>query len=226
MVMVEDERTRRVREDAPLRGRPAAVVALSAVALGLWAIRRAWAPPAGFSWLLWNLGLAWIPWIAARRLGAARGRAAAVGWGGLWLLFLPNAPYLVTDFVHLRQRPPVPLWFDALLFAGFALVGCTLGWGAMEQAHTRLAREVGRRRAAIAMAVLFPLVGFGVYLGRFERWNSWDLVTRPRALLGGVLSAAGEPTAIAFSAGFGLFMAAGYLTLFAPRPAPASRARE
>lgn len=225
--MVQDGRATRVRGDARPRGRPAAVVALSAVALALWAVRRAWAGPAGFSWLLWNLGLAWIPWLAARRLGAARGRASAIGWGALSLLFLPNAPYLVTDFVHLRPRPPVPLWFDALLFAGFALVGCTLGWGAMEQAHARLAREVGRRRAAIAMALLFPLVGFGVYLGRFERWNSWDLLTRPRALLVGALSAAGEPTALAFSAGFGLFLAVGYQVLFPPsRSAAASRVQE
>jgi uncharacterized membrane protein len=215
--MVPNHRDPRVPHDANASGRLAAVVALSVAALALWGIRAAWVGPARFPWLLWNLTLAWIPWVAARGLRLARGRAGVLLWGGLWLLFLPNAPYLVTDLVHLRERLPVPLWFDVLLFAAFALAGCTLGWAALELVQERLAGTVGRRWAALAIVPLFPLIAFGVYLGRFGRWNSWDVITRPRALLGGAFAAAQEPAALAFSAGFGLLIAAGYLVVFPSR---------
>ncbi len=215
--MVPTFRDPRVPHDPTARGRLAAVVGLSLASVALWGIRTAWVGLQPFPWLPWNLTLAWVPWVAAHGLRRARRRAGVIFWGSLWLLFLPNAPYLVTDLVHLRERLPVPLWFDALLFAAFALAGCTLGWAALEEVQARLAATVGRWWAALAIMPLFPLIAFGVYLGRFGRWNSWDVVTRPRALLGGAFSAAREPGALAFSAGFGLLIAAGYLLVFPSR---------
>jgi uncharacterized membrane protein len=209
--MVSAHRDPRVPHDARARSRWAAVITASAVALALWMTRVAWVGAPRFDWLLWNLALAWIPWFAARGARQARSRAGAIACGGLWLLFLPNAPYLVTDLVHLRERLPIPLWFDVLLFAAFALAGCALGWAATEQVQHRLAGALGRGWAALTIMPIFPLVGFGVYLGRFGRWNSWDFVTRPRALFGGAITAVREPSALVFSAGFGLLIAAGYL---------------
>lgn len=199
------------------RGRTAAVVAASALACALWLGRGSVAGPE--LWFLpWNLFLAWVPWLAARAIERASARSSAAVLGAVWLLFLPNAPYLVTDLVHLRPRPPIPTSYDVLLFASFALAGCALAWGAIEIVHGRLRRAVGRARAAGWVAVVLLLTGFGVYLGRFERWNSWDLVARPGAVLADAAGALANPRALAFSLVVAAFVGAGYLLLAPPRP--------
>jgi uncharacterized membrane protein len=198
----------------------AAVALLSALAVGLWLLRGRWLP-GRFDYLLWNLALAWVPWCISRAVAASRTAAAALALPA-WLVFLPNAPYLVTDLVHLRARAPVPLWFDALLFGGFALAGCALGWTSLAQVRGWLAGAMGPRAVELVLAPAALLTGFGVYLGRFQRWNSWDLWTRPGALLDGALDALLLPRALAFSALFGLFVWAGYLLVRsrgAPTPA-------
>jgi uncharacterized membrane protein len=198
------------------RGRTAAVAACSALAAAMWLARWSWAGP-GLGFLAWNLLLAWVPWLSARRLAGARSPGALAGLGAAWLLFLPNAPYLVTDLVHLRPRPPVPESYDVLLFATFALAGCALAWGSLELVHARLSRAAGRARAAAAIALVLVLTGFGVYLGRFLRWNSWDLLVSPRALLADAATAVATPRALAFSLLFAAFVGAGYLLLAPPR---------
>ena len=191
------------------RGHETAVLILSTLAIGLWLLRGRWVQ-GGFPYLIGNLWLAWIPWL----LGSAAARIRA-GWAAAavlaaWLAFLPNAPYLVTDLLHLRPRPPVPIWFDALLYGAFAIAGCSLGWTSLSMVRERLARELGAVRAELALLVVAFLTGFGVYLGRFGRWSSFDFWQRPSALLGGA-AAALCPRAAAFSALFGLFVWAGYL---------------
>jgi uncharacterized membrane protein len=210
----------RVPPRAHPRGRTAAVVAASALALALYAYR--WTLAGGdLDYLVWNLFLAWIPWVAAHAVARARSRLACAAAGAVWLLFLPNAPYLVTDLVHLQPRPPVPASFDVLLFASFALAGCALAWGSLDAVHARLARALGRASAAVAVAGVLLLTGFGVYLGRFERWNSWDLLARPRGVLADAAAALADPRALAFSAAFAAFVAAGYLLVAQPRRAEA-----
>src|SRR5689334_3878878 len=97
---------------------------LSAFSLALLAGRLAATGSASFAFLGWNLFLAWVPFavaLALRRLdGAGRLTPLRTGaLGAVWLAFLPNAPYIVTDFLHLRVRPGVPLWFDVVLLACF-----------------------------------------------------------------------------------------------------------
>ncbi len=207
----------RVHPPAHARGRTAAVVAASGLALALWAWRWRLAASADLDDLAWNRGLAWIPWVAARLVARARSRLGGAAAAFVWLVFLPNAPYLVTDLVHLRPDPPVPASFDVLLFASFALAGCALAWGSLDAVHARLVAAVGRARAALAIAGVLLLTGFGVYLGRFERWNTWDLVARPRGVLADAAGALGDPRALAFSAAFAAFVGAGYLLLGPPR---------
>jgi uncharacterized membrane protein len=189
-----------------------AVALLSALAVGMWAMRAHWTQ-LELSFLVWNLFLAWIPWVAAVAFVTSRSPLACALTGGTWLLFLPNAPYLVTDLIHLQVRPNVPLWFDILLFAAFALSGCALAWASIEAVHARLARSLGLLRSAgIMLGVLF-LTGFGVYLGRFLRWNSWDVVAQPGALLADVAASLATPRALVFSSLFGAFVGAGYLVV-------------
>jgi uncharacterized membrane protein len=177
---------------------------------------RAWYAGPHFVFLLWNLLLAVIPWAAAQTLVSARSRIVVAASAAAWLLFLPNAPYLVTDLMHLKARPPVPLGFDVMLLASFALAGCALGWASLELVHRRLRRALGPARGGVAIGLAIALSGFGVYLGRFQRWNSWDLLTRPLELLSAVAAALRSPQALAFSALFAAFVGAGYL-LFASR---------
>jgi uncharacterized membrane protein len=140
-----------------------------------------------FAFLVWNLFLAWLPLCGAELLRGWlvwRGRCGVVGGslGAAWLLFLPNAPYLVTDLGHWRARPPAPAWFDLVVLCHFALLGLALGFAALDvvagQVVERCGRQVGK---AFRWAVLL-LASFGIYLGRFERWNSWDVLRDPVAL--------------------------------------------
>lgn len=140
-----------------------------------------------YVFLLWNLFLAWVPYLAAlkverlQRLGAWR--VSLFLWLCLWLAFLPNAPYIITDFVHFRHLPPVPLWYDLILLFAAACTGLALGLLSIYEVHLVLKRWFSKTFAATLVLAAIGLSGFGVWLGRFQRWNSWDIVTRPDALL-------------------------------------------
>ena len=173
------------------------------------AARGAVAPP--WLWLVYNLGLAWVPLLIGA--AASRGRAGLLGLGLPWLLFLPNAPYLLTDLVHLRAYPGVPLWFDVALLGGAGALGLAIGARSVADMAAAVCQEIGPR-AALAVTVFAPVAsGFGMYLGRFERWNSWSVLTRPDQLLadglGPLLHPAHHVEAWAFTSVFGgLFLVA------------------
>lgn len=196
-------------------------------------VARAWRAGApAYFFLCWNLFLAGVPAGASvlfehesRRGGS---RVAAVVWLAVWLAFLPNAPYLVTDFVHLRARPPVPLWFDIALLTSFAGAGLMLGWGSVATVHDTLARAIGRAAAWAVAAGALLLSGYGIYLGRFLRWNSWDVLSRPGALLDVVYGHArghdvAQPASVTLVYGVGLVL--GYVTVraIAATQPPATR---
>ncbi|MEW6430932.1 MAG: DUF1361 domain-containing protein [Myxococcota bacterium] len=147
-----------------------------------------------------------------------RTKAALLRWplGLAWLLFLPNAPYLVTDLVHLKARPPVPLWLDVLLWSSFAVAGLVLGWTSLEAIARSLAPRLGRIGSSTFVAAVLLLIGFGTDLGRFLRWNSWDVVTNPLGLVAAALEALTEPHALFFSLAFGGLVGAGYLVVAQP----------
>jgi uncharacterized membrane protein len=138
-----------------------------------------------FAFLVWNLVLAWIPFVLALGVYAAARReagAATVGLGVLWLLFFPNAPYLLTDFIHLQESGTTPLWYDALMLASFAWTGLLLGFGSLYLMQIVWRRSVGPLWAWLGVIGTLALASFGVYLGRFLRFNSWDALVRPRGI--------------------------------------------
>ena len=164
-----------------------------------------------FIFLVWNLVLAWIPYLASLWAASIQRRRPGAWWllllaGGLWLLFFPNALYLVTDLVHLRERPPVPLWYDIGLLAAFMLNGCWLAVVSLHVMQTLVRRLAGALASWLFVLVASGLSGLGVYLGRVLRWNSWDLLISPRAVLadaiGPLLHPRGHLPPLALSAVF------------------------
>ena len=144
-----------------------------------------------FLFLIWNLFLAWIPYWIALSLQPLYNRYPSKIWSGLllflWLLFLPNAPYIVTDLLHLRPRPPVPLWYDLLLLFSFAWTGLILGFLSILEVQQFLKNKVGERKAQLLPFLIIPLISLGIYIGRFQRWNSWDIFFHPFDLLQDIL---------------------------------------
>ena len=136
---------------------------------------------ATFLFLAWNLFLAWIPYLLALSLKTIQDRPRAlIGLTLLlWLLFLPNAPYIITDLLHLRQRPLIPLWFDTLLLFSFAWTGLLLGLLSMLEVQNFLEQKIGKIKALMIPAIILPLSGLGIYIGRVNRWNSWDILFHP-----------------------------------------------
>ena len=102
--------------------------------------------------------------------------------GVLWLLFFPNAPYLLTDFVHLQESGTTPLWYDALMLASFAWTGLVLGFGSLYVMQLIWERAVGPIWSWLGVIGALALASFGVYLGRFLRFNSWDALVRPSGI--------------------------------------------
>ena len=164
----------------------------SSLAMTLLAARVLWTGERDYLFLVWNLFLAWVPyggtlalrWLHERRLSSV----SLVPFFLVWLGFLPNAPYLVTDFVHLRFSVGAPLWFDAVMVASFAWAGVGLGAASL-RGGSRIVRARGGAWAAVAFVPMVALAtGFGIYLGRFVRLNTWDVATRPGTVIVQVLS--------------------------------------
>jgi uncharacterized membrane protein len=172
--------------------------------------------------LVWNLFLAWIPFVVALLLydGARRGTPAAtlVALGALWLVFLPNAPYIVTDVKWLGEYHSGSPWYDAALIATAAATGLVLGFVSLYLVQTVVGRRAGALVGWTVAWGALVLSGVGVYLGRFERWNSWEVVTEPTRIVEQLLSAALDPLAhgrpIVLSAAFAVVWCTGYALFY------------
>ena len=149
--------------------------------------------------LVWNLFLAWVPFALALVLydGARRGASIGVlvALGAAWLVFLPNAPYIVTDAKWLGEYTGGSRPYDAALIGTAATIGLVLGFVSLYLVQVVVARRFGHVAGwALAWGALV-LSGVGVYLGRYQRWNSWEVLTEPTTTLGRLVSAALDPLA-------------------------------
>ena len=184
-----------------------------------------------YAFLVWNLFLAWLPYLCSLWAEWEHRRRPERWWrlltpGVIWLLFLPNAPYIVTDLIHLNDpRPPIPLWYDALLVSAFACAGCLLGVVSLRIMQFRVQTWAGAAAGWGFVLAVIGLCGLGVYMGRVLRWNSWDVLAEPAGMARTLLRAMADPLshwpAIAASLAFAGFMLACYLTVVTFRPAPA-----
>lgn len=208
-----------------LRQTGAAIGALalaSVLSCGLVVVRGLHQPRHPFPFYFWNLFLAWIPLAASLLVYAmaARGernRLIYAGAGLLWFLFFPNAPYIVTDLVHLHARPPVPYWFDMIMIMAFALTGLFIGYLSLYLMQEVVRAWLGRWMGWTFAMGMLGLSAFGIYLGRFLRWNSWDALREPVDVLVGAVRLANpwkNPEPLTFSATFFAFSLVCYLIVY------------
>ncbi|QSQ12355.1 DUF1361 domain-containing protein [Myxococcus landrumensis] len=174
----------------------------SAVGVGMVAYRLDWSQSASYAFLVWNLILAWAPYVIAlaARVLMLRGHGLRVlaPMAMAWLALFPNAPYLLTDFIHVHQRPVVPIWFDVALMTLFVATGWLLGLLSLEVWKQWLEERWGRRTAWGFVGVTSVLCGYGIYLGRVERWNSWHVLTHPSTLFTSIGAHLREPLAFPY----------------------------
>jgi len=169
-----------------------ALVLSSTLAVGILAGRVLRAHQGAYIFMVWNLFLAWVPYGWSLWAASLQQRYPRDWWrlllpGALWLLFFPNAPYIITDFVHLYERPPVPLWYDIGLLAAFAWSGCFLAVVSLQTMQRLVRQHCGALISWLFVGASIGLSGLGIYLGRFERWNSWDLLLSPHDVLADAL---------------------------------------
>lgn len=168
-----------------------------------------------YLFLVWNLFLAWVP-LGVTLFIRHKNEMSRMGFlllGFVWLMFLPNAPYILTDLFHLKRNQGAPFWFDWLVLLSAGWTGLLLGLlslrGMEQEVSRRIAQSKSRnlgfiRRLFVPVTLL--LTAFGVYLGRFERTNSWEVMTNPFGVFSDVCAALTTPRALGISVLFGILL--------------------
>lgn len=163
----------------------AGLLAASVLCVGLLELRIRETGDGFYRFLVWNLFLAWVPLVLAGAAYARSRRGVDPLTAALlvsWLVFFPNAPYLLTDFIHLTQGP-APLWYDALMLSAFAWTALLLGFSSLYLVQLILRRAFGVAVSWLGVFCSLALASVGVYIGRFVRLNSWDVLLRPHHVL-------------------------------------------
>ena len=184
---------------------------VSSLAIVLLSLRIVITKDSWFIFLNWNLFLAWVPlifikWVWEKEVVRKSPAWLLSGYLAIWLLFFPNAPYLITDLQHLRAVPDHMLWYDGLMIFTFALSGFLTGLYSIRIVHRII---TNRWNQEFAWAIILPsmvLSGFGIFLGRYGRWNSWDIVAQPISLARGIIRSMQDPFAIKYTLSFSLVL--------------------
>lgn len=169
--------------------------------------------------LTWNLFLAWFPLgvvlvLRDLRQSGFRSKWLLLGGLALWLVFLPNAPYIITDLYHLKNIDDPLLWFDTMALFLFALTGLLIGLYSVLIVHRLVRPLIGERQTWVLVLASQMLSGFGIYLGRFGRWNSWDVVTRPSALGQAIARAYEDHLSLKLTLGYGFVLLVVYVAFY------------
>jgi uncharacterized membrane protein len=201
-----------------------ALTVASAVAVALVVARVLWTGQLKYAFLVWNLFLAWLPLVFALLASEeyhkkSRSHLRFLATAGAWLIFFPNAPYILTDLIHLTSGVLHPFWVDLSLVLLCAITGLVLGFVSLYLMQSVVARMFSAFVSWIFIAVVAALSGLGIYIGRFLRFNSWDILLRPMKLYDRLDSWAANsqahPVTIAFPILFAIFLFLTYLMLYA-----------
>lgn len=163
---------------------------LSIFCFGLSLFRVEFSGTKHFLFLNWNLFLAFVPWLLTVILSMSqnlqKSRLAVFGMLGVWLLFFPNASYILTDLFHLSHHSSMPIWFDLVLILSFAWVGLLYGFLSLWNLEALMEQFLSKRIITWISVFLLFVSSFGIYIGRYLRWNSWDILNQPTRLIGDV----------------------------------------
>ena len=179
-----------------------------------------------YMFLIWNLFLAGTPYAMSQLIKSnnwiKNTTIPLIMTLFIWLLFLPNAPYIITDLIHLNHINSNLIWFDALLIFLFASNGLLLAILSMVDVYTILKDKWSYIVASLSIVLISLLSGFGIYLGRYLRWNSWELFTKPYHLLQDILLSLQSTKAIGITISMAcllLLLFSSYLHLLHKKPA-------
>ena len=195
----------------------------SATCIMLVGARVAYSDTPYYTFLIWNLFLAWIPLIFAYLAYTFSAKRTLLYFlmplfTLVWLAFFPNAPYIITDMQHLANGwNGVPIWYDVILLIWFSWTGLLLGIFSLYLMQEVVKKTFGRFLGWALVFSVSLLSSIGVYLGRFLRWNSWDILNNPIEILSDSwhLLRKLSPSAMGFTALFTFFFLFVYLTLYA-----------
>ena len=188
----------------------------------IWRFRSEYSGTERYAFLIWNLFLAWIPFLISyftytltmkKRWVYIFIPVAAF----LWLIFFPNAPYILTDFQHLAKvSSELPVWYDVMMLIWFAFTGVLLGIVSLFLMQEIVRREFGRWVGWGFVALVTALSSAGVYVGRFLRWNSWDILRNPGGMAYYTIERIQNPSlqSVVFIGLFGGFFLFLYVTLY------------
>lgn len=214
-----------------VRGRITAALAISSLAsVGLFLV-GAWSNDSlEFAYLIWNLFLAWVPlglalWLERVLRHNLWSSWPALAVTALWLGFLPNSFYLITDYIHLQEvTPRVDLLYDVVMFSSFIFNGVILGYLSLYIVHCRLLERVSARLAASLIGLVMLVSSFAIYIGRELRWNTWDVVANPASLLidvsDRVLNPREHPQAFTTTVTFFVLLVSVYIVVWALARSP------
>ena len=140
-----------------------------------------------FIYILWNILLALIPFLISSILlfysdKKKLNKSFFVIGGFFWLIFLPNAPYVVTDLIHIGVVRAVPVLYDSILLFTSAWASLLLGMYSIYQMEKIILSRYNKKITDISIFIILLLTSFGIYLGRFLRFNSWEIFTSPVSL--------------------------------------------
>jgi len=201
-----------------------ALMIASGTSVALVFARMLWTGNPRYSFLVWNLFLAWLPMMFALLACEKYRNASARDWrflglAGAWLLFFPNSPYIFTDLIHLTTHYFPHFWVDLVLILLCALTGLVVGFVSLYLMQSVVNRMLGRAASWVFIGAVAALSGFGIYVGRFMRFNSWDVLFKPRQLAHGignwVADPMANPTSLAFPVLFATFLFVAYVMLYA-----------
>ncbi len=132
-----------------------------------------------FLFLVWNLFLAFLPWFISSVLYLKENckKAIFIIFAMIWLVFFPNSLYIVTDIIHLKGSPQAMRWFDLILLFTYSFAGFFYGFVSLNFIEAKIKKLFKIKYPQIISIIIIYLSAFGIYLGRFLRWNSWDLIT-------------------------------------------------
>lgn len=165
-----------------------AVLVSNLVALTLFFIRVVGADSFRFGFLFWNLLLAAMPLLLAYLLIKNLVRQRWFSWQNLlltfaWIGFLPNSFYIATDLIHLHLTGEINILFDVVLFMSCIFNGFVFGFMSLYLVHKQLLKRITAIRSHAAIGLVLFVCSFAIYLGRYLRWNSWDVLFHPLGLL-------------------------------------------